>query len=182
MSFLDEYLSKGTLGEVSTKVKDTLSQLEQKLSDQTASSGGNFDDCVQVFGPQMMDLATRLKGRLSSISVHSLSEAWDLLKFAKNIGFEVYQIIENVKGCVFKDGLTGDAAKQRELAFGKDLAYFVWLSVSPLEGKLTWVPFKKTIEEKLVKWIAGMAIQLAEDVLNKTVNKAESGDTIVKAL
>lgn len=182
MSFLDEYLSSSDkLTAVSDKVKNALKDLEHKISNQTNESGGDFNECVKEFGPQLADLADRLKTKISSLSIKSFSDAWNIIKFAKNLGFEVYQITDNVKDCVFKD--TPDSEKEaKELEFGKDLAYFVWLSVNPLNGKLTWLPFKTTLEKKLVRWIAGMAIELARDVLNKTVNKSETNSDIVKAI
>jgi hypothetical protein len=177
MSFLDKYLENHGLGSVPQRMKERVARLEEKLNTTLTDSGGNFDECVKSFGPQLADISSRLGQRIKGMRVQSFRDAWELVKFAKNIGFEIYQVVDAVRDCVFKDGLTGEAAKQREIAFGKDLAYFVWLTANPLKDRFDWLPFKKTIEEKLVKWIAGMAIELAYDMLNKSF-KASSLDGV----
>jgi len=164
MSFLSKYLDQARLEELAPKVKDHLSLLESLMEDDLSSANENFDECLKVFGPQIADVARRLGDVVRSFSVLSLAEAFNTLKLASKIGFEIYQIVRGVKDCVLPEGLSEEQSKAKQIKFGKDLAYFVWLTAAPLEGKLKWVPFKKKIEEGLVKWVAGAAIELAFDM------------------
>lgn len=182
MSFLDKYLDGNQLSALPQAVVDRLKALEEELDDTSAANGGNFEECIKQFGPQLADLSQRLGTKIKSISVHSIGDAIDLIKFAANIGFEIHQLVDNIKGCVMPTPLPAAEAKERQIEFSKDLAYFVWLTADPLGPYLNWLPFKKTLERKLVRWIAGMAVELAADLLEKNgVTKSEVS-THMKAL
>lgn len=182
-SFIDKYLDKNRLSAISDKAKETLARLEQEVQDNMSVNGGDYEECVKQFGPQLADLAQRLSEKLKTFSIKSISDAIEAIKFAKNLGFEIYQIVDSVKDCVMPTPLPAEEAKQRQVSFGKDLAYFVWMTADPLAGRLGWIPFKKTLEMRLVKWIAGMAIELAYDVFEKNaVSKAAVGQPYLKAL
>lgn len=183
MSFLDKYLDGNRLGSLPQVALDRLRELEQQLNNTSTENGGNFDECVTVFGPQLADLSQRLSDKIKTISVKSIKDAIGLIRFATNVGFEIHQIVENVKDCVLPGELPEEEKKARQIDFSKDMAYFIWMTVDPLAGKLTWIPFKKTIEEKLVKWVAGMAVGLASDFLNKNgVTKASTDADYVKVI
>ena len=180
-SFLDKYLDGNQLSSLPSAALDRLRQLEEELQDKSAEGGGDFGECVKTFGPQLADLSQRLGAKIKSLSVKSIRDAIDLIKYATNVGFEIHQIVDSIKDCVLPDQLPPEAQKQRQIDFSKDLAYFVWMTVNPLGDKLNWIPFKKTIEAKLVKWIAGMAVELASELIDKNeVTKAST--TYIKAI
>ena len=185
MSFLDKYLGDNKLKEISGGALTRLQDLEEKLRLESDEEGKDFDECVKLFGPRLVDIATRLGERVRGISVKSIQDALSLIQFAAHIGFEIYQVTNDVKDCVIPEGLSEAESLARQIDFSKDLAYFVWLTADPLAGKLSWIPFKKTLEEKLVRFVAGAAAKLAIDLLKKkdsSVAKASHGSTFISVL
>lgn len=182
MSILTQYLNNHRLDAVPTKVKNTLANLEQVITGQMLDGTGDLDGCVQQFAPKMIDLTDRLKTYFQSFSIKSFGDALEAVKSAKNIGFEAYQIIMSVKGCVVPDGLSPEEEKAKTITFGKDMAYFIWLTVNPLAGKLSWMPFKTTLEKLAVRWIAALGIELAYDLMQKNAVVKMSGETYIKAI
>ena len=90
----------------------------------------------------------------------------------------MYQIVNEMRDRVVPAGVTGDAAWEVQRAFGQDLTYFVWKAVGPFDKKYNWIPFKKTIEKKLVKWLAGMGLEAARKLFsaNKEVASFSSNN------
>jgi len=68
-------------------------------------------------------------------------------------------------GCIVSDTMTEEEQEKAKLEFGKDLTYFIWMTVDPLEGYFNWLPFKKSLEKWIVRWLAGYALETAMDML-----------------
>lgn len=189
MSFIDTYLEKYRLDEMPEKVKKNLDQLEKDMADKVQSDDvEDFGECLAKYGAEISDLIERVSAKIDDLSIGSLSDVLNLFRFVKTIGFEAYQLVELLSDCVVPDGLSDEEAKEAKEAkkeFGIDLTYFIWVTINPLEGKLTWLPFKKTIEKKVVRWLAGMAIDFAMDFFSAneevTMSKAVTKTVVRKA-
>lgn len=187
MGFLDSYLNKYRLDEITTKAKASLDKVEKDLEKILQENEQNpaFDECVKRFGPQVADLVERFSAHFASLNGWSLETVAQSLRFVINIGTEVYQIVETVKDLVVKPKMTPAEAHTAKVEFGQNLCYFVWMTVDPLKEKLSWLPFKKTIEKKVVFWVAGMALEHTVDLFaaNAGVSLMEVGKpTVFKAI
>jgi len=158
MSFLESYLKKHRLDKIPDKHKKNLKKLEDKLNDQLQGSS-TFEDCLKDYGPEISDLVER-----ASNALKDLSFSFQKLRVVINIGIEVYQVVEQMDDCVLVDGMTEEEKKAARIEFGRDLTYFIWMTVDPLADYLTWLPFKKKLEKLIVRWLAGYAMEAAIDM------------------
>ena len=99
-------------------------------------------------------------------------------QFVTSISTEVYQIVDQIKGKVVPPGLSLAERLAAERKFGQDLVWFVWSAVEPIKG-FKWLPFKKTIEKRIVMWLAGMGLDTAKKFFNtnKEVSTFKAKDT-----
>lgn len=167
MSFITQYLQNNKLEPISDAVKKRVDQAEQKLHDFVKNAAGplSFDDCLKLHGADIADLVGRVSKYIADRPALSLASSLSLLRFVYNISVEAYQIVEKMSGCVVTSTMTPKEQHDAKVSFGKQLVYFVWTTVDPLKNKLNWVPFKKTIEKKLVLWLAGMSLEAVVDLL-----------------
>lgn len=173
MSFIDTYLEKYRLDQIPDKVKDKLELLEEEMKDKSQSP--NFSDCLSKFGPQIADLVERLSKQIDNLHVGSFKEALNLFRFVKSVAFEVYQIMEGLEECAIPDGLTPEEEKAAKIDLGTDLTYFVWVTIDPLKNVFNGLPFKKTLEKWLVRWLSHMSIEFTMDFLEaNTVGQTDS--------
>lgn len=182
MSFIDTYLNKYRLDEIPKKIKNKLDTLEQEMTNNAQNA--DFGECIKQFGPQIADLVERLSIKLHNVTISSFSDAIDLFRFAKTIGFEVYQIIKDLSGCTIPTDLSADEENKAKIELGVNLTYFVWLIVDPFKNKFNGIPFKKWIEQKLVRWLARMSIEFTIDYLkvNESHIKVLKVDTHIRAI
>lgn len=166
MSFLDNYLDKYRLSNISEKVKKNLDKLEGELAKKIDANptDAKFEDEVKKFGPQIADIVSKFAEHFKNKPGWSVSTAFGSFKFVLNIGVEVFQIVEGMKSAIVTDDMPEEEQHAAKVDFGKDLIFFIWMSVDPLAGRLSWIPFKKTIEKKLVYWVAGMALDFTVDL------------------
>ena len=157
MGFIDAYLDKHRLDKMPGRIKEKLDDLEAKINEKTKQDS-SLEYCMTHYGPEISDLIERV-----AAGIKEYDGIIDLLRFVSTIGFEVYQIIDRISDCVIPDGLTPEEEKPLKIELVADLTYFVWATIDPFGGKLGWVPFKKTIEKKVVMWLAKMAAQFAYD-------------------
>lgn len=164
MDFLDYYVDEHRLDGLSEKAKKVLGKVEKKLEQQVkeTSESADFEDCLAVHGPKIADLIERFAAHLESFSWKGVTGT---LRFVANIAVEVYQIVEDLYECIVTEDMDEEQQESAKIEMVKDLTYFVWVTVGPLDDKYKWVPFKKTIEKKAVKWLAGRAWELAIDLL-----------------
>ncbi len=177
MSFIDTYLTKYKLDSLPQSVKETLNKVEQTLNDKAnaiTDGEAKFNECLKQYGPDIASVTERVSEKFKGISVKSVSDAISLLRFISSIGFEVYQIVDHLSACALPDSLSEESKKSAKIDFGVELTYFVWVTVSPLEGKLSWIPFKKTIERKVVRWLSKTSIQFAYDYFNRPPQSSSS--------
>ena len=167
MSFLEEYVSKHLLDNLSPSQQDNINNLETLLKDQVTN--GSFEDILKQYGSQISDLVNRTSQAVSGEI--SLSK----LRVIINIAIEVYQLVEVMSSSIVKPDMLEDDKKIAKVAFGQDLTYFIWITVDPLKDYFNWLPFKKTIEKKVVKILSGFGIKSALDIL-------ESNKQIVSTL
>ena len=151
MSFIDTYVKKNRIGDISSGVRKNLDKLEKKLDTVTKKSkkGLSFLDTIKEYGEEIGDLIERVQQHFDGWEF-TLKGAFSSFRFVYSISIEIYQIIEAMKDDIVPDGLTGEAAWQAKRDFGGQLVYFIWKTVGPLDKRFNWVPFKKTIEKKLV--------------------------------
>jgi len=176
MSFLEEYVSKHLLDNLSPSQQDNINNLETLLKDQVTN--GSFEDILKQYGSQISDLVNRTSQAVSGEI--SLSK----LRVIINIAIEVYQLVEVMSSSIVKPDMLEDDKKIAKVAFGQDLTYFIWITVDPLKDYFNWLPFKKTIEKKVVKILSGFGIKSALDILesNKQVVSTLAFNVKLRAL
>lgn len=187
MSFIDTYMKKNRLGDISSATRKNLDKLEKKLDAVTAKAknGTSFLDSIKNHGEQIGDLIERVQQHFSGWKF-TWRNSFSTFQFIYNIAIEVYQIIDTMHDEIVPEGVTGEKAWEAKSEFGKQLIYFVWKAIGPLDKTLNWIPFKKTIEKKLVLWIAGMGLESARKLFsaNKEVSSfsANTDTVFMKAL
>jgi hypothetical protein len=160
MSFLDSYLDKHRLDKLPDKTRDNLTKLEDVLEDRVDIVGSDFEECLQKFGPVIADLIERVAEGTKNADVSLATARWVI-----NIAIEVYQVVDQMADCVIDDEMTPEEAHEAKVEFGKDLTYFVWMTIDPLAKYLSWLPFRKRIEKALVRWLAGYGLEATVDLL-----------------
>lgn len=180
MSFIDTYMKKHRIGDISSASRKSLDKLEKKLDSITknAKNGASFLDSIKEYGEEIGDLIERVQKHFDG---WEFSETFSSFRFISSIAIEVYQIIDSMKDEIVPDGITGEPAWQAKRTFGKNLTFFIWKTVGPLDKKFNWIPFKKTIEKKLVLWLAGMGIDTARSMFkaNKEVSSFAANNKAV---
>lgn len=176
MSFLDNYLKNYKLEELSTGAKKLLTSLEAELEEKInkTDTPSKFEDVIKEFGAKIADLVERFANYWKTVKGLSFSSVGSTLRFVINIGVEVKQIVDDMTKHLVPANATDVEKKAIQSDFGKDLTFFVWKTVDPLKDKLNFIPFKATIEKKLVRWIAGMAIEFAYDLFTQKAMSANS--------
>ncbi|KKM14855.1 hypothetical protein LCGC14_1701940 [marine sediment metagenome] len=164
MGFLTEYLQNNRLDPVSSKVSKNLEALEAKLQEQ--SKTGEFDKAIQKYGPEILALVQRASKAFAKMSF-SLSK----LKVIAQLGTEVYQLVDKIQDIIITENMTEEEKEAAKVAFGTDLIYFIYLTINPLKGKFTWLPFKKSIEKKVVLWLAEMGMESAMKLFDSIGSK-----------
>ena len=186
-SFIDNYMKKHRVGSITNATRKNLDKLEKILDTVTKKSknGLSFLDSIKNHGDAIGDLVERVQQHFDGFKL-TWKNAFSTFHFIYNIAVEVFQILEAMKDEIVPDGLTGEKAWDAKVKFGKELIYFIWKTIGPLDKFLTWMPFRKTIEKKLVKWIAGMGLESARKMFkaNKEVGSfsVNSNAVFVKAL
>lgn len=187
MSFIDIYLKKHRLGNITNATRKNLGKLEKALDSVTSKSknGLSFLDSIKGHGDAIGDLIERVQQHFDGFKLTS-KNAFSTFHFIYNIAIEVFQILDAMKDEIVPEGLTGEKAWEAKKKFGRELIYFIWKTIGPLDKFLTWLPFKKTIEKKLVKWLADMGLESARKMFkaNKEVGSfsANTNAVFVKAL
>lgn len=163
MSFLEEYVSKNLLDNLSPSQQQHVNDLEQALNAKV--SNGSFEDILKQYGVQIADIVKR-----ASVAV-SGEFSFSKLRVVINIAIEVYQLVEVMSSSIVKPDMSEENKKTAKITFGQDLTYFIWITVNPLKGHFNWLPFKSAIEKKVVKILSGFGIKSALDILesNKQV-------------
>lgn len=187
MSFIDTYMKKHRIGDITSATRASLAKLEKQLDVITkkAKRGLSFLDTIKQYGDEIGDLVERVQQHFDGWKF-TLSGAFSSFRFVYSMAIEVYQIIDAMKDDIVPDGLTGETAWQAKRDFGKQLIYFIWKTVGPLDKRFNWVPFRKIIEKRLVLWLAGMGIDAARDMFkaNKEVSSFSTNNkaVLMKAL
>ena len=190
MSFIDHYLEKHKLKPLQPKVKKNIEKLENKLKKHIASSKGplTFDDLLKKHGEDIADLVARVSAYVKDFPPLTFTNAARIFKFVYSISIEVYQIVESMAQCVIDDSMSNEEVHEAKVKLGQELVYFVWLTVDPIGGRFTWIPFKKAIEKGIVFWLAGMALNSVVDLFAAqgislfAVGKKKKKKGIIKAL
>lgn len=170
MSFIDHYLEKENLDPIPEANKKNLDKLEKELQRKINESPilrSTFEDVAKKYGPQIADIVGRFSKHWKSVDGWSISTVVGSLRFVMNIGVEVKQLVELMEGNIVSPGMSPSEAKEAKTDFGKSLVWFIWKTVDPLKGRLSWIPFRKTIERKLVNWVADMAFDFAGDLVDR---------------
>ena len=179
MSFIDTYMKKHRIGDISSGVRKNLDKLEKKLDSVTkkAKKGLSFLDAVKDYGEEIGDLIERVRQHFDGHKFKIFSD----LRFVSSIAIEIYQIVDAMKDEIVPDGFAGEAEWQAKRNFGKNLIYFIWKAVGPLDKRFNWIPFKKIIEKRLVLWFAGMGMDTARNMFeaNKEVSTFAANDKVV---
>lgn len=163
MSFLNTYVKKHRLEKLGKKAKKNLTKLEKKLDDSIKSSTGgklSFEDAIKNQANIVADLVERVSKHFDGWKLN-YKNVLSSFKFVISISTEVHQIVEQIKTSIVSDQMNKAEAEEAKLEFGKNLVWFVWMAVGPLDNILTRLPFKKFIEKKLVRWLAGMGLESA---------------------
>ena len=168
MSFLYIYNDKYQLDKLPDDIKNRLDSIEQEIDNTLRQKGPlTFEDVITTHGPKLANLVDRValhfndwNGSLINVST---------FKFVINIGFEVYQIVHDLSSSIITDDMSAVEKEKIQISLGTDLIYFVWMIVDPFRDKLKWLPFRRVLEKKTVKWLASMAIKAAMDFFETNV-------------
>ena len=160
MGFLKHYLNKYRLDRMSNRHYKNLEKIESTLKHKIIKSV-DFEDVLKEFGPQISDLTERASNALENISVRKFH-------IIINISIEVYQLVELMSESIISDNMTEEDKKKAKIEFSKDLIYFIWKILDPLDKYYVWLPFKKFIEKCVVRWFAGYALETSMNILKAT--------------
>lgn len=164
MSFLDKYSQNHRLEKINSKTKKNLVDLEKKL-DRSINGERSFEDALKDHSDTLADLIQRVGEHFDGWKI-TWATAISSFRFVISIATEVYQIVEAMKAEIVTPNMSEEESAARRTQFSKDLVWFVWSAVGPLDKTFKWVPFKKTIEKRLVMWIAGMGLNAARNFFN----------------
>jgi hypothetical protein len=184
MSFIEHYLKECNLGELPTSTISNLTKIEQELAKKINQNPttSTFDDVVTKYGSQIADITGRFAKCWSAVDGWSIQTVTGVLRFVLNIGIEVKQLVDQMKADIVTPDMSPEASYQAIIDFGQSIVYFIWKTVDPLKNHLNWVPFKSTIERKLVSWIAEMAFEFATDLFEKHFGVLENKTVAIKTL
>lgn len=188
MSFLDHYLKKHRLEKMPEKHKRNIEKIERQLEYITQGGQLTFEDCIKQYGSDIADLVERVSNYISEFDDWSFSYVVSTFRFVYNIAIEVYQIVHHMSGCVITDDMSDQEQHDAIVSFGRELVYFIWKTVDPLGGRFTWIPFKQTIEKKIVMWLASMSLESAIDLFQAanlheiSIMDVTGKQSIIKAL
>ncbi len=184
MSFIDRYLKKHRLDKMPEKIKERTNKLEEKLRDFIDKAPGKktFEDCLKEHGTEIADIVERISKAIDQPFNHPIG----YFRFVSSISFEAYQIVEAMSDCVVDESMSQEEQHEAKVSFGKELIYFIWMTVDPLKDRFKWVPFKGRIEKKIVMWLAGMALESTVDLFAaqgmQPFSVTDSKSRIIKAL
>lgn len=189
MSFLNTYLKKYRLQKMDPKLKKHLGKLESQLEAVVKKNLGkplSFVEMMKEHGHAIGDLIERLSNHFKGWEF-SWKTVFPSLKFVISISTEIYQIVDQMHDQIVSPDMTPKQQVQAKISFGKDLVWFVWTAVGPFDKTLTWIPFKKTIEKMVVRWLGGIGINAAMDFFNANKKEissfsANNTQTIMKAI
>jgi hypothetical protein len=172
MGFLQNYVEEHRLESLSESIKDRLNQIEIEMKEKVEqNTGSSFDVCLEQYGPKIADLTARVSEQIGGLALKTLSDYIGLLRFVWNIGIEVYQLVQDLAGCVYTDTMTPEQKHDAQISFGVDLIYFIWLTADPFKNKFNWIPFKKTLEQRLIRFVARLALDSALDFFKANLNQ-----------
>lgn len=165
MSFLNHYLKKHRLDQMPEKMKERVEKAEQDLNKHISQAKGpmTFEDCLKVYGDDIADLVERISNHIKDRPPLSFSSVINTLKFVYSISTEAWQIVDAMSDCVIDDSMSEEDQREAKIEFGKRLVYFIWLTADPFGKKLSWLPFKKTIEKAVVRFLSELALEAAID-------------------
>lgn len=170
MSFLQNYIDHFSLDPLSPGNQKNLQNLENELNEITKSQNLSFEDVLKEYQPQIMDLIDRLHTKLATWKF-SWSGIFDSFQFVKSISLEVVQMVNGIESKIIDPVATQEENKQKKISFSVQTACFIWAIVNPIGKYCNWIPFKKTIEKKLVNWIASMSVKAAFNFFDNKSNK-----------
>lgn len=189
MSFLSTYVKKHRLNKMGDRIKNNLNKLEDRLSKVTdrVKSGVSFLDASKDHAHEIADLIERVNKHFDNWDF-TLRNLFRSFRFVVSISTEIFQIVEKMSDSIVSSDMTKVEREKAKMEFGRNLVWYVWTIIGPLDGKFRWIPFKKTIEKIVVDWLARVGIDAARDLFeanNKDVssfgvNNEERG--IIKAL
>lgn len=185
MSFIDHYLKNYNLEEIPKSTQKKLEKLEKKLAQKVDNNPteSTFDDIITKYGEQIADIIGRFSDYWKDVSSWSVSSVVGTLRFVINIGVEVKQLVEAMRDDIVTDDMTDKEQTEDLKNFAKDLIYFIWKIVDPLNNRFTWLPFRERLEKWLVMKIADMAVDFAGDYIDSHYDAMNAEDNIrVKVL
>lgn len=184
MSFLDNYLKEHKLAPIPKKSQEDLEKLEKFLDNRaavkksklvTVITSRTFEDIITDYSSDLMNLMERFRLQISAVNLKSIGGILDSLRFVISMGTEVYQLVDAISDDIVLESMTEREKHNAKISFGKDLAYFVWKTIDPFHKKYRWIPFRNTIEKKLVMWVAGMGLNAASDFFTRDVEASSVG-------
>lgn len=188
MSFLQNYVTKYRLDDLSSSTIERLKEVEDtikfEIEKYTGDPEGVFENCLKQHGDNISDLIERIATTVNFSNLKTWKDYLGTSRHIWSIAVEVHQVVEQMGECAIKPDATPQEKKASKALFGTELVYFVWVTVDPLSKKFRWLPFKKTIEKIIVKWIARKALQSVFEMFNANVMSLQtmSSDTFIRGL
>jgi len=167
MSYLQEYLKNHALDDIPSDVAENLVKFEEIVRDEIKSENSTnvFDAVITERGDEILDIVKRLSAHFKDWNV-SLHGIWQTFQFVLDVGFEVYQIVLDIITDLVGSDATDEEKDQAIVEVAKSIVYMIWCAINPLAGYLRFIPFKKTIEKLVVKWLTGLIAGFAVDLFD----------------
>jgi hypothetical protein len=178
MGFLDNYCKSHALPPLDDKVKQRLEQAEKKLDDLIPAKTLKFEEVIAEYHDHVIDLIGRVKAEFSNWKF-SWGNLWQTFRFVQGIVLEVVQIVDAISHKIVPPGTDKDREKQIKVEFTTEFTYFIWMIVNPLGDYFNWLPFKKTLEKRIVLWLAGIGAHAAFDFVGNLFADKVAADKLV---
>lgn len=185
MSFISRYIKDNKLDQIDDYILDRLKDIEKQVELRDialVSTGKSFEDLMQGQLDKIVDLLQRFREHFKNwnFSINGVASSF---KFVFNLATEIYQIVEQTFSEVVNDNMSENEKKKAKFEFGKELIWFFWRVIGPLDNRLKWIPFKKYLEKKVVLWLGGLGLQAAFDLfaVQKSGVTAFSTNSYIKA-
>ena len=167
MAFIDTYISKYRTT-ITDSQKQNLKKIEEKLNTTVQNSHGiQFPVFLKNYGEQIYDILGRAY-KYFDIWEFNWKNVFSAFSFVQSFSLEVYQIVRDLEKTMFAESW------QAQEQFSKELIYFIWKTIGPLDKILLWLPFRQIIEKQLVLLLAGLGLETAHKLFNTGKNKEVS--------
>jgi hypothetical protein len=171
MSFLTKYADKFKPDDLDPEVKANLENLEKFMEDTLDDAAlGRFEVLLKEHTDDLISLVDRFTKHFKDYDV-SIGGVWGSFKFVLSLGFEVYQMVDNIFDEIVTPDMNEAQRKKVKVDFAKDLVYFIWRAIGPLDNLK--FPFRRLLEKLLVRFLAGIVAGFTMDMIDSWTDQTD---------